>query len=137
MRSVRIRAAVTAAVAIGVTGWSAATPANASVGELEARLHGSGAYPNASGVSQFEPDSRGREIEVTVRHVAALAGKRLTVIVGGHRLGKVKVRSTGVAHGEWESWEGKTVPSLSAGDRIRVRTPDGTLVVRGGYHVDD
>jgi hypothetical protein len=137
MRSHRTQAAVVASAALGLIGFSPATPANASVGELEARLHGSGAYPNASGFSQFERENRGREIEVTVRHVAALTGKRLTVVVGGHRLGKVKVRPSGIAHREWESWEGKAVPSLAAGDRVRVRTADGTTVARGRYHVDD
>ena len=121
---------------VGATGIAPATPANAVAVDLLTHLRGSSAYPIATGSSEYERDSYGREVDVTVRHVPDLVGTSLVVIVNRHRVGKLTVRKGGYAHREWDTERGQAVPSASAGDPVRVRTPDGALVVRGTYQVD-
>jgi hypothetical protein len=100
---------------------------------LHARLRGSSAFPKGSGFSEYERDSRGREVEVTVRNIRLLAGKRVTVYVAGRKVGTILVRSTGVAHREWDTEHGDRIPLASAGDRVKVRTAGGKLVASGKY----
>lgn len=110
--------------------------ATAAEVDLVTHLRGSTAYPNATGFSEYERDRYGRDVEVTVRHALSLTGKRLTVIVNHHRVGKMIVREGGYAHRTWDTDQGQTVPFASVGDPVRVRTPNGTLVVRDSYGVD-
>jgi hypothetical protein len=136
MRPTRKLSVLTAAAAIGVTGLAPATPASAAEVDLIAHLQGSVAYPNATGSSEYERNSYGRDVEVTVRHATSLTGTRLRVIVNHHRVGTMMVREGGYAHREWDTDRGESVPFASLGDPVRVRTPDGTLVVRAHYQVD-
>jgi hypothetical protein len=122
---------VTALVALAVP---VTAPAHTGGLELSARLAGSAAYPNAAGRSTLERSSGKREIDVTVTHVARLAGQRLVVFVDGKRVGTLRVSAAGRAHRSWETNHGQFVPRASAGDRVTVRTTVGRLVVRGTYH---
>lgn len=111
-------------------------PAAAAEIDLAARLHGSSSYSAAYGHSEYESDSNGREVEVTVNHISSLSGKRVTVLVGGHKVGTILVSSTGRAHREWDTDNGQSVPVASVGTTVKVRTANGTLVVSGKYHVE-
>lgn len=124
--------AVLAALGVG----SAAPVAHAADVDLLARLAGSAAFPNATGHSEYERTATEREVEVTVTHIAKLAGKRVSVFVNGKKVGTMLVSSTGRAHREWDTEHGQFVPFASAGDPIKVRKADGTLVAKGTYRRD-
>jgi hypothetical protein len=112
---------------------SFATAAQAAEVDLHARLSGSSAFSTATGSSDYERGSGGREVEVTVRNIAGLAGKRVGVFVAGAKVGTMRVRSTGVAHREWDTEHGDAVPFASAGDRVKVKTASGTLIASGTF----
>jgi hypothetical protein len=131
MRALRRLAVTTVLAALGVV--TAAPVAYAAEVDLFARLGGSAAFPNATGHSEYERTAIAREVEVTVTHIAKLAGKRVTVFVNGKKVGTMLVSSTGRAHREWDTERGQFVPFASAGDPIKVRKADGTLVARGIY----
>jgi len=117
---------------------SIAVPSSALAAETDliAHLNGSSVYPAASGRSEYESDSDGRDLEVTVTNVIRLAGKRVTVYVSTHKVGTMLVSSTGRAHREWDTERGQAVPAASVGSPVKVRTSSGTLVVLGKYHLD-
>lgn len=109
------------------------TTASGADVDLGARLHGSDAYPVATGRSEYDSDSDGRDVEVTVIS-KRLAGERVIVRVSGDRVGTMVFSSAGRAHHEWETDNGDHVPVTSVGDKVRVLTDNGTLVARGKYH---
>jgi hypothetical protein len=134
MRTTRLIIAVLSTAAF--VGVVMPGPVTAAEVDLAARLDGSSSYSAATGRSEYESDSDGRDVEVTVAHISRLAGKRVTVVVGGHRVGTMLVSSTGRAHREWDTEHGQYVPVTSAGDTVKVRTSGGTLVASGRYHVE-
>jgi hypothetical protein len=101
--------------------------------DLFVRLHGSPAYPTASGWSEYEHDATGREVEATLTNVKSLAGQRVTVIVNFKKVGTMLVSSTGRAHREWDTEHGDFVPLATVGSPVRIRTSAGTLIVSGKY----
>jgi len=110
--------------------------AQAAEVDLFTHMAGSTHFPNAQGFSEYDRSNEGREVEVRVTHLSKLAGKRVKVIVNGHKVGRILVSSVGVAHREWDTEHGQKVPFASAGDKIKVRTPGGTLVAKGTYHLE-
>lgn len=100
---------------------------------VDARLHGSSSFSRATGFSEYERAGTQRDVEVTVNHVARLAGKTLKVYVNGNWVGTMPVRSTGFAHREWDTDHGQRVPFAAAGDPVRVRTMGGKLIASGIY----
>jgi len=110
-----------------------AAPAEARGTTITATLHGATAFPNATGSAQFKRDGAKREFEAEVEHVRSLAGKRLTVFVHGTRVGRMLVGGLGRAHLSRSTELGQTVPSVSAGNRVNVRTAAGTLVATGKF----
>lgn len=123
----------TAAAIVAAGGVAPAASVAAEV-DLHAVLSHSTAFPNATGHSDYERGSAGREVEVTVRHIAKLAGKRVTVYVNYKKVGTMLVNGYGVAHREWDTDRGQYVPYAAAGDPVRVRTASGTLIASGTYH---
>ena len=57
-----------------------------------------------------------------VEHVRSLAGKRLTVFVHGTKVGTMMVGGLGKAHLNRSTELGQSVPQVSAGNRVNVRT---------------
>jgi hypothetical protein len=110
-----------------------AAPAQARGTEIRASLHGSVAFPNASGDAKLKRDGTEREFEAEVEHVRRLAGKRLTVFVHGARVGRMTVGGLGRAELDRSTELGQKVPAVSNGDRVNVRTAAGTLVVTGRF----
>ena len=123
----RLMGALAAMLTTGVVAFGT-LPAQAAVQkvELTAVLHGSQAFPHATGSAKFESGNRGRELTVTVSHIARLAGRHLTVFVHGARAGRMTVSRTGVAHMHRHG-----VPACTAGQTIRIRTGTGALVASG------
>jgi hypothetical protein len=102
--------------------------------DLRAHLHGSTAFPNAVGSSEYDRGGGERDVHVFVSRIGPLAGTRVTFFVAGQRIGTARVTSAGTARIERESDEGQFVPFASAGDRVSVkRTSNGVLVARGTY----
>jgi hypothetical protein len=127
MLAKRLMGALAAMLTTGMVAFGT-LPAQAAAQrvELQAVLHGSHAFPHATGSARFESGNHGRELTVTVSHIARLAGRHLTVFVHGARAGTMTVSRTGVAHLHHHG-----VPACRAGQRVRVRTGTGTLVASG------
>ncbi|MGZ4493700.1 MAG: hypothetical protein ACXVWU_03270 [Nocardioides sp.] len=106
-----------------------AAPAQAVEVELEARMHATAAFPHARGHAEYESDSHGREFEISVAGVRALAGRRLIVRVHGDVVGRMTVNHDGRAHLDRHG-----VPRMAAGNVVRVRTGSGRLVTYGVLH---
>ena len=112
-----------------------AAPAQARGGgtTITAALHGSAGFPNATGSAKFKKDGAKREFEAQVEHVRSLAGKRVTVFVHGTRVGTLMVGGLGKAHLNRSTELGQSVPQVSAGNRVNVRTAGGALVATGKF----
>ena len=110
-----------------------AAPAEARGTTITAALHGSASFPNATGSAKFKKDGTTREFEAQVEHVRSLAGKRLTVFVHGTKVGTMRVGNLGRAHLNRSTELGQSVPQVSAGNRVNVRTAAGTLVATGKF----
>ena len=121
---------------LAMSGLLFVSVAQAAEIDLFARLAGSSAFPNATGTSEYDRGAEGRDVEITVRHIAKLAGKRVTFYVAGHKIGTAIVRSTGVAHIERDTEHGQYVPKASAGKGVSARTVGGTVIARGIYHAE-
>ena len=109
-----------------------AAPAQAVEVDLEGQMHSTAAFPNASGHAEYESDSNGREFEISIAGVQALAGHRVTVRVHGDLVGRMTVGSLGRAHLDRHSG----VPAMTAGDVVRERTGSSRLVTYGTLHRD-
>jgi hypothetical protein len=127
MKPLATLAAIMAAAAV------VAAPAQARGTTISATLHGSGAFPHATGSATFKKDGTKREFEAEVEHVRSLAGKRLTVFVHGTKVGKMMVGGLGRAHLSRSTELGQRVPRVSAGNRVNVRTAAGALVATGKF----
>lgn len=127
-----IRGSLLAAGCAGALLVPLAAPAQAAEVDLDARMHSTAAFPNAGGFAEYESDRSGREFEVFLSGVRSLHGKRLAVRVHGALVGRMTVGAGGRAHLDRHSG----VPTMSAGDVVRVRTPGGVLVSSGQLHPD-
>ena len=129
----RLMIGVGAAMTAGLLafGTMPAQAATAQKVELHAGLHGSHAFPRATGRATFELGNDGRELHVRVTHIARLAGRHLTVFVHGVRAGSMTVSAAGNAHLDRHG-----VPATKAGQAIRVRTMAGALVASGTFRRD-
>jgi hypothetical protein len=96
-------------------------------------LHGSPAYPLATGASQYQAQPGQSEFQAEVEHVRSLAGRQLLVKVNGTTVGRMTVSSLGQADLTLNSELGQHVPAISAGSTVKVTTTTGTLVVSGRY----
>jgi hypothetical protein len=108
-------------------------PAAAVEVDLHTRLQGGAAFPRATGHSEYDRSSTEREVEVTVANIGSLAGHNVNVFVSGHKVGSMRVSIAGVAHREWDTERGQSVPFASAGNYVKVRTTGGKLVASGRY----
>ena len=98
--------------------------------DLGARLNPSAPFPRAHGWAHYESHPGWREFEVQVCNMRSLAGKRVTVRVHGTILGTMRVGPWGGAH----MFRRGGLPSMGAGDIVRVRTGFGKIVVAGQFH---
>jgi hypothetical protein len=137
MHLVKWSAGLATAAVMSLTLVVPAVSAGAATGsdpEFVARLHGSSAFPNARGHSEYERTSTHRQVEVTVNNLPGrLHGHRVTVYVNRKRVGTMRVNSAGHAEREWSTEHGQFVPWAGAGSPCRVRTASGTLIVSGTY----
>lgn len=100
---------------------------------LYAQLHGSSAYPAATGNSYYVGGMGmmgSRDVRVTVNHMSRLAGQRVQVYLNGARVGFMRVSSTGYAY---HRWTGTALPWCMGGSQVVVRTSTGLTIVSGAY----
>ena len=115
---------------------AALTPAAQAQGggtKLTAKLTGTKAFPGVSGKATFKRESGQRELEVEIEHARSLHGKRLTVFVGGNKIGTMVVGQLGNARLDRSTQRGQAVPSIKAGTRLSVHTATGTAVAKGRF----
>lgn len=118
------------AVALATT--AALVPASASAQaaytgtHLHARMSSTSTYPHCYGGVWYESHHGWREFEITLHGISGLNGKRLTVRVHGDVVGQMLVHS-GYAHMDRHTG----LPTMAAGNWVRVRTGSGTLVSAG------
>jgi hypothetical protein len=93
-------------------------------------LKASKAFPAAKGSAKFKATAEERQLEVEVEHLRRLAGKRVTFVVGGKKLGTAKVSALGAAQIERRN---STVPAVRAGTAVSVKTAGGVLIARGSF----
>jgi hypothetical protein len=99
-----------------------------------ARLHGSSAFPNTHGHSEYDRTATHREVEVAVNNAPSrIRGHLVTVYVNRKKVGTMRVNRFGHAFRDWETSRGQFVPWAGAGSPCRVRTAKGKLVVSGTY----
>jgi hypothetical protein len=132
MRLLRWHVGIIAAVVMALA--VAVPAAQAAELDLHALLHGTTAFPNARGHSEYERGNGGREVEINVSGIAKLAGKRVTFFVAGSRIGTALVSSAGRVRIERDTERGQFVPVASAGNGVSARTASGTVIAKGVYH---
>lgn len=129
MRRISIIAALVATAALFA---SFAPAASASVNRQIA-LHGSTSFPNATGSAQYQASNGQRELQVEVEHIAVLAGKRVNVFVNGSKWASPMVSSLGKIDVNRNTELGQSVPTITSGSKVRVRTLGGTLIAGGAF----
>jgi hypothetical protein len=95
-----------------------------------ATLHGSASFPNVTGKAKFSRDDGVRQLEAQIEDAHALAGMRVRFRVNGDLVATATVGPMGTAR---INRAGNSVPVVSTGSTIRVRTSNGTLVAAGRF----
>jgi hypothetical protein len=93
-------------------------------------LKASKAFPAAKGSAKLRAKPGERQLEAEVEHVRGLAGKRVTFLVGGRKLGTAKVGALGAAQIERRN---SAVPAVRAGTAVSVKTASGLLIAKGSF----
>ena len=97
--------------------------------DLHATLHGASAYPNARGGAEYHSGFHmGREFDVRIRGIRALAGQTLRVYVHNSLVARMRVSGSGGAFLHRHS-----ALSIARGDVIRLRAPSGRTVASGTF----
>jgi hypothetical protein len=121
-------------IVVAVVATAAAIPvALAASGKQIVPLKPTRAFPAAKGKAKFEAKNDERQLEVEVEHVRRLKGQRVTVFVGGTKIGSVRVNAFGAAEIERNSERGQAVPRVAAGTKVVVRTARATAIVKGSF----
>lgn len=129
-RSARIALGLMAVVAA----FAAIAPAGMAAGTTtRISLHGSAAFPDATGKAKYKVDGANRELQMELENVKALAGARVVFVVDGTSVGKRKVTLLGAAKLTLRTQAGQDVPNIHPGSTIEVRTADGTPIVGGSF----
>ena len=98
-----------------------------------AALSGSTAFPGVNGEAKWKSKEGERELEVQIQDAKKLAGKQLTVRIGGKVVGHMKVSALGRARLVKSTQAGQSVPASVAGKAVKIKTSGGTLVASGRF----
>jgi hypothetical protein len=98
-----------------------------------ATLAGTTAFPAVNGEAKWKSKGGERELEIQIEDAKKLAGKTLTVRIGGKAVGAMKVSALGRARLVRNTEAGQSVPASVAGKRVRVTTAAGKLVAAGTF----
>jgi hypothetical protein len=122
-----------AGIAIVMAAVPAAALAAASTANWQIPLKASVSYPKASGSAQYQAQPGQREIQIEVQHIPSMAGKTVVYSAAGITLGHGKVSRVGQADITHNTELRQTVPPISHGSTVTVRTASGALIVSGRF----
>ena len=126
----RTRISITFIGIIAALALVAVPAASAATDVHRATLNGSAKFPGVSGKAKFSRDDGVRQLEAQIEDANALSGKTVRFLVNGNLVGSATVNGLGTAR---INRSGNSVPAVSAGSKIRVRRPNGTLVASGRF----
>jgi hypothetical protein len=132
MRRTTIISALVAALAVAAVIAPAATAKGGGTRRTIA-LHASVSFPGATGTAVSKVNGSERELEIDGQHLRVLAGKRVNVNVNGRRLASPRVGALGHFTVNRNTNAGQTVPRITRGSTVRVRTLGGTLILSGTF----
>jgi len=98
-----------------------------------AALSGSTAFPGVNGKAKWKSKEGERELEVQIEDAKQLAGKRLTVRIGGKVVVHMRVNALGRARLAKRTQAGQSVPASIAGKAVKIKTSGGRLVASGRF----
>ena len=124
--------ALIACIAV-VAAFAPAASASGSGTTRTIALHGSVSFPGASGKAVYKVKGSERELQIEVEHVRALAGKHVNVFVNGSKLASPVVNSLGAINVNRNTERGQSVPTITTGSTVRVRTLGGTMIASGTF----
>jgi len=112
-----------------------ATPVHSKSAETikRATLTGTTAFSAVNGEAKWKSKGGERELEIQIEDARKLAGKTLTVRIGGKAVGAMKVSALGRARLVRNTEAGQNVPTSVAGKRVRITTAAGKLVASGAF----
>lgn len=97
--------------------------------DLHATLYGASAYQNAHGGAEYRSGHHmGREFEVRIRGIGALAGQTVRVYVHNSLVAGMRVSGSGSAY-----LHRHNTPSIAQGDVLRLRAQSGQTVASGTF----
>ena len=96
-------------------------------------LQGSAQYSNAKGTAKYKADGGEREFQVELENARPLAGQTLSVFVNGAKVGSFRVSALGAGRLSRNTDLGQSVPAISAGARVQIKTAGGALVASGSF----
>ena len=126
----RIRTTIMILGALAAVALVAVPTASAATNVHRATLHGSNAFPAVTGKAKFSVDNGVKQLEAEIQDANALAGTKVKFVVDGTRVGSDTVSALGIAR---INVSGASVPTVSTGSKIKVRTAGGDLVARGTF----
>ena len=85
------------------------------------------------GSAQYQSQPGHRELQVEVDHIRSLAGKHVSVYVGGSKIGSARVNGRGVAELVRNSELAQHVPQVRAGTSVMVQTGAAVTIVSGAF----
>jgi hypothetical protein len=133
MRRITIISALIACLAMAASLAPSAVASGGSGTVRTIALHGSASFPNATGSATSKVNGSERELEVEVQHIKVLAGKQVNVFVNGAKWASPRVSSLGAIHVDRSTDRGQSVPKITSGSTVRVRTLGGTLIAGGTF----
>lgn len=96
-------------------------------------LTGSAQYQNAKGTAKYKDRGGEREFQVELENAKSLAGKTVDVYANGVKVGSFKVSALGTGRLSRNSDRGQSVPVISSGSAIQIKTRAGALIVSGSF----
>jgi hypothetical protein len=133
MRRTSITSTLIAALAIVAVIAPAATAKSGGGTTRTITLKGSISFPGATGQAVSKVNGSERELEIDGQHLKALAGKHVNVNVNGSRLASPLVSALGHFTVNRNTQAGQSVPRITTGSTVRVRTLGGTLILSGTF----
>lgn len=110
-----------------------APAAHAKGTETKITLAGSANYPAAKGTAKYKVDGSEREFQVELENAKSLAGKTVNVYAKGVKVGSFKVSSLGAGSLNLNTDNGQSVPFISTGSMVQIKTTAGALIASGKF----